>query len=115
MGSCISTLNRLESLSLTTKLPRFRKATQITRPHTPTLHPTLTKLCLGGSPKYLDNLVAHFNAPLLESMVITLFYQEALDISQLPSFLHCPERLSEIDQATVIFSFDSVRVYYTST
>ena len=64
MASCISVLTRLESLSLTTEPPfsSLGEATQIPRPHyTPTLHPTLTNLCLGGGPKYLDNLVARFN------------------------------------------------------
>jgi hypothetical protein len=113
MANCISALTRLESLSLTIEPPQFRKATQIPRPHTPTLHPTLTSLCLGGAPEYLDNLVAHFNAPLLESMVITLFHQEILDISQLPEFLRCAERLSAIDQATVIFRSDGISVSIT--
>ena len=113
MASCISALTRLESLSLTIEPPHFPKVTQIPRPHTPTLHPTLTNLCLGGSPEYLDNLVAYFNAPLLESIVITLFHQEVLDISQLSQFLRCAERLSVIDRATVVFGHDSVRVSIT--
>ena len=115
MATCISALTRLESLSLTFESPRSRpgRASQISRPHTPTLHPALTNLCLGGAPEYLDDLVAHFDAPLLESIVITLFHQEVLDIPQLAKFVRCAERLSVIDQATVIFGSDSVRVSIT--
>jgi len=115
MAACISALTRLESLSLTFESPRSRPsgARQISRPHTPTPHPALTNLCLGGAPEYLDDLVAHFDAPFLESIVIEIFHQEVLDISQLTKFVRCAERLSTIDQATVIFGSDSVRVSIT--
>ena len=115
MATCISALTRLESLSLTFESPRSRpsRASQIPRPHTPTPHPTLTKLCLGGAPEYLDDLVAHFDAPFLESIVIELFHEEVLDISQLAKFVRCAERLPTIDQATVFFGPDSVRVSIT--
>ena len=118
MAACISALTRLESLSLTFELPRSDpgRASQIPRPprpHTPTLHPALTDLCLGGAPEYLDDLVAHFDAPLLESIVITLFHREVLGISQLPKFVRRAEKLSAIDQATVVFGSDGVRVSIT--
>jgi hypothetical protein len=114
-ATCLSALTRLESLSLTSESPRFRPgiASQITHTHTPAPHPTLSNLSLGGSLEYLDNLVAHFDAPLLESILIMLFHQEVLDISRLSRFVRCAEKLSLIDQATVIFGFDCIGVSIT--
>jgi hypothetical protein len=50
--------------------------------------PTLKRLTFHGVGVYLENLVAQINAPLLEQLVITLFFELAFTLISLTEFIH---------------------------
>jgi len=98
MVTALSVLTQLESLSLTFQLESLpHRATRIPPPDMCTLIPALTYLCLQGVPEYMEDLVAQIDTPLLESMVVTLFNQEFLEVSELSKFVCCADRLSLVD------------------
>jgi len=111
MVAALSALTRLESLSLTFRLESLpHRATRIPPPDTCTLIPVLTYLCLRGVPEYVEDLVAQIDTPLLESMAITLFNQEFLEVSELSKFVRRADRLSLVDRAEVTFGSDRISV-----
>ena len=106
MVTGLSALTRLESLSLAFQSPRDLPdmATQIPPPHTRTLLPALTYLHFRGVSEYMEVLASHFEAPSLESMRITLFYQEFLEVSELAKFVRRADKLSLVDRAEATFN-----------
>ena len=107
MVAGLSALTRLESLSLTFQSPKDLPdmAIRIPSPHTRTLLPALTHLCLFGVPDYVEGLVAQIDAPSLGSVIILLFHQEVPDVSELATFVRRAEKLSLIDRAEVTFAY----------
>ena len=112
MVTGLSALTRLESLSLTFSSPHSLQGRPIPipHPHTRTLLPALTYLCFQGDVDYVENLMAQIDAPLLEEMVITLFHQEVLDVSQLAKFVRRADKLSFLDRAEVTFRSSYISV-----
>ena len=112
MVTALSALTRLESLSLTFRSPQSLpdRAIRISPPHMRTLLPALTYLCYQGVPEYMEDLVAQIDAPLLESVVISLFHQEVLEVSQLAKFIRRADKLSQLDRAQVAFSDNCISV-----
>ena len=108
----LSALTRLESLSLTFLPPEDLpdRAIRISPPHMRTLLPALTYLRYQGVPGYMEDLVAQIDAPLLEGMVITLFHQEVLEVSQLAKFVRRADKLSFLDRAQVTCDDDDISV-----
>ena len=111
MVTGLSALTRLQSLSLKFRpeSPAYR-AIRIPPPHTRTLLPSLTFLEFRSVPEYMEDLVVQIDAPLLESMKITLFHREGLEVSELSKFVHRADKLSLINRAEVTFSFDRISV-----
>jgi len=108
----LSVLTRLESLSLTFRsesLPYW--AIRIPPPHARTLLPALTDLHFQGAQEYMEDLVAQIDAPLLESMRITLFHREVQEVSELSKFVRRADKLSLVDRAKVIFRSDCISVW----
>ena len=102
----LSALTRLESLSLTFRHDSLQvpdRAIRIPPLRTGTLLPALTDLRFRGVPEYTADLVAQIDAPLLESMVIEMLYQEVPDVSELAKFVRRADKLSLIDIAEVAF------------
>jgi hypothetical protein len=58
----------------------------------------------------MEDLVAQIDTPLLKSMMITLYYQEGLEVSQLAKFVRRADKLSLVDRAEVTFEFRSISV-----
>jgi hypothetical protein len=114
MVTGLSALTRLESLSLTFSSPHsFQgRPIPIPHPHTRTLLPALTYLRFRGDVDYVEDLVAQIDTPLLEEMVITLFGQEVLDVSQLAKFVRRADKLSFLDRAEVAFSSSCISVTF---
>ena len=113
MVAGLSALTRLESLSLTFRHDSLRVPDRTIRiPPLPTriLLPALTHLCFQGVPEYMEDLVAQIDAPLLESMVMELSYQEVPDVSELAKFVRRADKLSLIDRAEVIFESRSIYI-----
>ena len=106
MVAGLSALTRLQSLSLTFESPKDfpDMSIRIPSPHTRTLLPALTHLCLFGVPDYVEGLVAQINAPSLRSVIILLFHQEVSDVSELATFVRHADKLSFIDRAEVTFA-----------
>ena len=112
MVTGLSTLTRLESLSLIFQSPQSLpdRAIRIPPPHTCTLLPALAHLCFKGAPEYMEDLVAQTDAPSLESVQITLFNQEVLEVSELAKFSHHADKLSIPHQAEVILKYYSISI-----
>ena len=117
MATGLSALTRLESLSLTFLSPRpfsdEPEAIRLPPPHTHTHFSALTYIRFWGDPEYIEDLVAQIDAPLLESMVITLFHQEVLEVSQLAKFVRRADKLSLLDRAEVTFSSSCISVTFS--
>ena len=110
MITSLSALIWLESLSLTFHSPRDLPdiAVPILPPHTRTLLPALTYFRFRGVSKYMEALASHFDAPSLETLGITLFYQEFPEVSKLAKFIHGADKLSLVDRGEVTFAPDWV-------
>ena len=112
MVTGLSALTRLESLSLTFQTAQSPPDTaiRIPPPHAHILLPALTDLRFRGVPEYMEYLVAQIHGPLLESMEITFFHQEVLEISELAKFIRRADKLSLIDRGEVIFKSEYISV-----
>ena len=112
MVTGLSALTRLESLSLTFRSPRNlpERAIRIPPPHMHTLLPALTHLHFQGISEYMEDLVVQIDAPLLQSMEITFFHQEDVEVSRLSKFVRCADKLALVNRAEVIFSSDRISV-----
>ena len=106
----LSSLTRLESLLLTFLLPQSvpDRAIQDLAPYTRTLLPALTYFRYRGDTKYMEDLVAQLDAPLLESLEITLFHERILEVSELAKFVRRADKLSLVDRAKVTFRPDCI-------
>ena len=78
-------LPHLEELSIGFATPRAELRTIRVPPVT---LPTLKRLTFRGVGDYLDNLVAQINAPLLERLSLTLFFQLDFVLVNLTKFIH---------------------------
>ena len=81
-----STLTSLRLLSLNFLSPRSRSDQKSRCPPTRSLLPNLDTLQYEGVSEYLDNLVAHIDAPGLKNLVIN-FDEDILDASQITQFI----------------------------
>ena len=111
----ISALIRLRTLSLTFLKfqPPLDTAIKIPSPHMRTLLPALLHLSFQGFAEYMEVLVAHIDAPLLQNIEIKLFHQEVLEVSELAKFVRRSDKLSLADRAKV--TFDSDRILFALT
>ena len=102
MVTSLSALTRLESLSITF-MSRQSLPDRTIRipPHTRTLLPALTYLEYDGGPEYVRDLVAQIDAPLLESMEITLSHLDFPEVSELAKFVHRADKLSLLSRTKV--------------
>jgi hypothetical protein len=70
-------------------------------PPTRTVLPALTLFAFRGASKYLDELVARIDAPLLDSLFITFVNEFIFDISQLAQFMGRTTRIQALNEAHV--------------
>ena len=112
MVTGLSALTQLESLSMSFQSPQSLpdREIRIPPPHTRILLPSLTYLHFRTVPAYMEDLVTQIDAPLLESVQITLFNQEFLEVSELAKFVHRADKLSLPHQAEVTFRSDSISI-----
>jgi len=112
MVTGLSALTRLETLSLKFRSPQSLsdRAIRIPPPHTRTLLPALTYLRFQGIPEYMEDIVAQIDAPFLESIKITFFHQQVLEISELAKFVRRADKLSLIDRAEVTYEIYHISV-----
>ena len=107
MARCLSTLTRLESLSLGFESPLSRPVQETQRPHPPTRSalPALFVFQFEGVTEYLEDLVARIDAPLLHSFDITFFFDQPIfDTQQLAQFVaRTPSIQRPVEAHFVIF------------
>ena len=109
MVNCLSALPKLEVLWLGFESSRSRLYQDSLR--TPPIRlPLLTEFKFEGAIKYLENLVAPIDAPLLDSLEITFFYKPVLDTPELLKFVSRIPNVKSPAEAYVDFSYESVSV-----
>jgi hypothetical protein len=103
---CLSTLTRLEKLSLEFESPRSCPVREGRRPHllTPSVLPALTDFRFQGVSEYLEDLVVRIDTPLLNSLDIWLFHQLIFDTPQLAQFLARTPIIQPPIEARIVFS-----------
>ena len=106
MVTCLSKLTKLKTLEIGFESPRCRpnRKSRPPRPPTHILLPTLTELRFKGVTDYLDDILARIDAPLLNKLGITLFYDLIFDTPQLTHFINRTPRFMAHDEASVFFS-----------
>jgi hypothetical protein len=117
MVHCLSTLTRLERLSLGFESPPSRPIRESRRPHPPTRSalPALTYLRFEGVSEYLEDLVARIDVPLLEGLEIMFFHQLIFDTPQLVQFLARSPNIRPPVEARIVFSDRYVEVTFPQT
>jgi hypothetical protein len=106
MGMMLSGLTKLRSLVI-----RFQSATSrsnITSPPPPpppicAVLPALTVFEFSGVSEYLEYLVAQFDAPVLNYVLVQFLKQPTFDVQQLTQFIRRAEALSSPYRAEIIF------------
>ena len=78
-------------------------------PIPPVTLPALKRLTFQGVSVYLENLVAQINTPLLEQLVLTLFFELAFTLVNLAEFIRRTERFRCLI-TRVIFNKDGVSI-----
>jgi hypothetical protein len=71
--------------------------------------PTLKRLMFRGVAVYLENLVSQINAPLLEQLIVTLFFELAFTLVSLTQFIHTTVGLRCLS-AKVLFKMEGVSI-----
>ena len=111
MVDCLSALSKLEVLWLGFESPLARLFQDSQRtPSIRSVLPFLTHFKFKGASKYLENLVAPIDAPLLDSLEIVFFHQLILDTPQLAQFVTRTSNVKAPVEAHVVFSYDSIWV-----
>ena len=108
MAACLSVMTRLEILDIRFNFTESRPDRKGRRPDPQTriLLPVLAELRFSGASKYLDDLVAGIDAPLLDKLGIMFFHELILDSPQLSRFIGRTPKFSVLDEAYLVF-FDT--------
>ena len=114
-ANTLSEMSHLETLSLHfLSLPPRRKVVSLPpQPVERSVLPLLTCLKYRGTSKYLDSFVARIDAPHLEDMDITFFYQPTMDTLQLDQFVERIETQRYLSQGDIVFSESAVSIHFT--
>ena len=117
MVTGLAALTSLEIFNISFESPRSRPDRKSRRPPPPTrtLLPALNQLLFHGVSEYLDDLVARIDAPLLNKLEMTFFYQLIFDSPQLIQFIRRTPKLKVCDEARVEFFHWGVRQRATTT
>ena len=117
MVACLSAATGLERLNLGFLSPQSRpdRASRRPPPLIRTILPALTNFNFHSVSEYLEDFISRVNAPLLDTVNITLFHQLTLDVSHLHQFIRRTETLSTLNTATVYLSnrYSRVELYQT--
>ena len=102
---CLPSLTRLEFLQIEFQSPQPHpnRASRRQPPLTPTLLPVLGTLLLEGVTDYLDQILAHIEAPLLDQLYMKFFDPPILDISRIAQCIGGMETFEGFDQAYMSF------------
>jgi hypothetical protein len=109
MATCLSVLTSLEILIIQFESPQSHPIRRLP-PKTHTLLPVLTKLTFGGDDGYLEDLVAGIDAPLLDNLNITFFYQHIFDTPRLMRFINRIPKFKGHSKANIDITDSNVSV-----
>jgi hypothetical protein len=108
MVTGLSASTRLETLSIFFESPQISHSPRSRRPPllTRVLLPNLNNFLFSGASKYVDDLMSRIDAPLLDNMEISFFYQPVFDTQQLTEFISRTPKLKPHDEARVVFDLE---------
>jgi hypothetical protein len=86
MAACLSSLNKLTSLSLGFDSPLSRPD-QPSPPQSRVVLPALTNLAFDGTSEYSEDLLARIDTPVLNQLHITFFPKPIFDVPHLKEFI----------------------------
>jgi hypothetical protein len=88
MVACLSSLNKLTSLSLGSDSPQSRPDQPSPPPQSRIVLPVLTKLAFDGTSEYSEDLVTRIDTPVLNQLHITFFPKPVFDVPHLKQFIN---------------------------
>ena len=112
MATCLAMLTRLDSFNISFRSWRSFP-NRITRhaPLTRAVLPVLTGFVFEGVSEYSEELMARIDAPSLCCLHLKFFHQPALEIPQVPHFIHRIQKFKPPIEAYVFFCCDAVSVF----
>jgi hypothetical protein len=116
MATCLAALSNLESLVLEFHSPRSHPIRD-NRPPSPLTRaalPALTAFDFQGVSEYLEDLVTHIDAPLLNRVTFRFFNQLTFDNPQLSQFIDRTEILKSLNLGSIEFLSGVVKTTFTS-
>jgi hypothetical protein len=106
MVACLSSLNKLELLSLGFESHQSCPEQPSPPPQSRVVLPALIKLVFNGRSEYSEDLVAHLDTPVLNQLIMTFFPNSVFDIRHLKQFIDRAKGLKPSKAAKLrIFSF----------
>jgi hypothetical protein len=116
MATALSALTHLERLALQFQSPRSRpdRASRLPAPPTRSVLSVLTEFEFKGDGEYLDDLVAHIDAPRLNKLFIKVFNDIVFDTPQLMRFICRTPTLKSPEKVHVTFSEVDATVHLSS-
>ena len=117
MVTGLSVLTRLERLEIQFESPRSRptRKSRCSPPQTRSLLPVLTSMQFHGACKYLEDLVARIDAPLLNQLAISFFHKQFYDTLQLTQFIGRTLGMKTYVEARVVCTGCNVRITLPET
>jgi hypothetical protein len=116
MVTALSALTRLDYLRLEFESPRSRPdwASRCPPPPTRSVLPVLGRFRFKGACEYLEDLVAHIDAPRLNSLRITFFNQIVFDTPHFVQFISRTPIWETFEKANVVFEYGCASVDLSS-
>lgn len=117
IATFLPAMEKLERFHLGFRSPRPPPgpASRHPPPPTRTTLPALSQFYFRGNSEYLDDLVAHVDAPTLDDFSVTFYNQLVFDTPQLLRFLSRTGKFITLDHAEVLFHGDNVKVKISSS
>jgi hypothetical protein len=72
--------------------------------------PALAHFEFKGFSRYLEDIIAHVDAPILDNLSITLLYHTICTTPRLSPLISCPLNLKAPDNALIVFRYNTVSV-----
>ena len=118
MLACLSALSRLEELGIEFYSPTARLRRRKIRPprrRKRVFLPVLRRFMFSGSSGYVEHLLSWIDAPLIRSLVITLFEEPTYDTPQLARLISCTPMFEAPVEARVFIEDSAIRVIIPSS
>lgn len=115
MATCLAMLTRLQyvDISFSSKKSFPDQTNRCPPPPARAVLPAITTFMFEGISEYLEDLMARIDVPLLDHLVLHLFYQPIIDMRQLPQLICRTEKfeLKPPVEAKVVFLHNDVDIF----